>query len=223
MSRRLSRGGKQITVHVGPLDRRHLRLLRRAPPGHRARQSVRGVEQWLSTFIIVFRETLEAALIVAIVLAASKGIAGRALVGFGRRRCRTAAAPACWRCSPDRLADLFEGIGTEVFNAAVLLLAVAMLGWHHIWMGAHGAELAGESKRRRPGRARRRCSRSRRWPIICAVAVLREGSETVLFLFGIAVDGELDMPCHAGRRRARRRARQAWSARCSTAGCCACR
>jgi high-affinity iron transporter len=145
-----------------------------------------------STFIIVFRETLEAALIVAIVLAASKGIAGRTwwvsagvvagLFGAG-----------LLALSASRLADLFNGIGTEIFNATVLIVAVAMLGWHHIWMGAHGAELAGES--RAVGDDVREGLRPlSALAIICAVAVLREGSETVLFLFGIAVDGELDTP-----------------------------
>ena len=143
----------------------------------------------LSTFVIVFRETLEAALIVAIVLAASKGIAGRARwVAAGV----VAGLPARWSLAlfASRLADLFEGMGTEVFNAAVLLIAVVMLGWHQIWMGAHGAELAGES--RAVGmRCAKGCRPLSALAIICAVAVLREGSETVLFLYGIAIDGEL--------------------------------
>lgn len=145
-----------------------------------------------STFIIVFRETLEAALIVAIVLAASKGIAGR--TGWVAAGIAAGLAGAgLLALFAGRLADLFEGNGTEVFNAAVLLLAVVMLGWHQIWMGTHGAELAGESKA--VGHAVRDGLRPlSALAIICAIAVLREGSETVLFLFGIAVDGELDTP-----------------------------
>ena len=145
-----------------------------------------------STFIIVFRETLEAALIVAIVLAASKGIAGRTWwVSAGVVAGLLGAGVLALFAS--RLADLFGGVGTEVFNATVLLLAVAMLGWHHVWMGAHGAELAGQSKA--VGQDVREGLRPlSALAIICAVAVLREGSETALFLFGIAVDGELDTP-----------------------------
>ena len=143
----------------------------------------------LSTFVIVFRETLEAALIVAIVLAASKGIAGR---GFW-----VAAGVTAGLCGAglvalfaDGLANLFEGSGTEVFNAAVLLIAVGMLGWHQIWMSTHAAKLAGES--RAIGRAVKDGGKPlSALAIICAVAVLREGSETVLFLYGIAIDGEV--------------------------------
>jgi high-affinity iron transporter len=143
----------------------------------------------LSTFVIVFRETLEAALIVAIVLAASKGI-----VGSERWVAAGAAAGLVGACViavfAGELADLFAGNGTEIFNASVLLIAVAMLGWHQVWMSSHGAELASES--RAVGQAVREGARPlSALAIICAVAVLREGSETVLFLYGIAIDGEL--------------------------------
>ena len=144
----------------------------------------------LSTFVIVFRETLEAALIVAIVLAASKGIAGRGrwvtiglMVGV--------AGAGLLALFADGLANLFQGYGTEVFNAAVLLVAVVMLGWHHIWMGTHGAELAGQSKA--VGDEVRDGTRPLyALAVVVAVAVLREGSETVLFLYGIAIENGLD-------------------------------
>lgn len=142
----------------------------------------------LSTFVIVFRETLEAALIVSIVLAASKGIAGRTgWVAGGVVAGLAGAAIVAFFASG--LSDLFDGNGTELFNATILLVAVAMLAWHQIWMSAHAAELAGHS--RVVGEAVKEGSRPlSALAIICAVAVLREGSETVLFLYGIAIDGE---------------------------------
>ncbi|PSJ65634.1 FTR1 family iron permease [Kumtagia ephedrae] len=143
----------------------------------------------LSTFVIVFRETLEAALIVAIVLAASKGIAARggwvtAGVAAGLAGAGLVALFA------DGLANLFEGNGTEIFNAVVLLLAVAMLAWHQICMSGHARELVDTS--RTVGRAVKEGAKPlSALAAICAVAVLREGSETVLFLYGLAVDGEM--------------------------------
>ena len=135
-----------------------------------------------STFIIVFRETLEAALIVAIVLAASKGIAGRAWwVSAGIVAGLSGAGLLALFAS--RLADLFDGMGTEVFNAAVLLdrgrharLAPDLDG--RAWRRARRREPCG-----RPRRARRAARPLSALAIICAVAVLREGSETVLFLY----------------------------------------
>ncbi|HWK65535.1 MAG TPA: FTR1 family protein [Rhizobiaceae bacterium] len=144
----------------------------------------------LPTFVIVFRETLEAALIISIVLAASSGIPARGRWVSGGVLAGLVGAGIV-AIFASQLTELFDGNGTEVFNAVVLLTAVAMLGWHQIWMSSHGAELARES--RAIGSAVREGVKPlSALAIICAVAVLREGSETVLFLYGVAIDGELD-------------------------------
>ena len=74
-----------------------------------------------------------------------------------------------------------DGIGQELFNAAILGVAVLMLAWHNIWMASHGKELAGEAKQVgadiRGGRREMSAL-----AVVVALAVLREGSETVLFL-----------------------------------------
>src|ERR1051326_5696522 len=44
------------------------------------------------------------------------------------------------------LSAAFEGFGQELFNAAILLVAVAMLTWHNVWMARHGRELAAEMR-----------------------------------------------------------------------------
>lgn len=145
----------------------------------------------LSTFVIVFRETLEAALIVSIVLASSKGISGRAGWVAGGV-CAGLAGAAIVAFFASGLSDLFDGNGTELFNAVVLLIAVAMLAWHQVWMSTHATELVGES--RAVGKAVKEGAKPlSALAIICAIAVLREGSETVLFLYGIAIEGKLSV------------------------------
>src|SRR5437868_6725974 len=81
------------------------------------------------------------------------------------------------------------GIGQEVFNAAILFAAVAMLGWHNVWMRGHASELAGAANRLG---AAVRAGTQPLWALAFAVglAVLREGSEVVLFLYGIAAAGQ---------------------------------
>jgi high-affinity iron transporter len=141
----------------------------------------------LATAIIVFREVLEAALIVSIVLAASMGAPGRgywvsAGVGAGVIGAGVVALFA------SSIAAAVSGVGQELFNAAILLLAVGMLGWHIIWMSHHGRELAASA--RAIGKAVISGSRPLYvLAVVCGVAVLREGSETVLFLYGIAAGG----------------------------------
>jgi high-affinity iron transporter len=87
------------------------------------------------------------------------------------------------------IASAAAGMGQEVFNAAVLFAAVMMLGWHNIWMTRHGRELAASANRL--GAAVRAGARPL-WAlaVVVGLAVLREGSEVVLFLYGIAAAGD---------------------------------
>jgi high-affinity iron transporter len=88
------------------------------------------------------------------------------------------------------LSHALAGVGQELFNATVLAIAVAMLAWHNIWMARHGRELAAEMKE--VGAAVADGSRSLpAVAIVVAVAVLREGSEIVLFLYGLVIAGGL--------------------------------
>jgi high-affinity iron transporter len=60
-----------------------------------------------------------------------------------------------------------------------------MLGWHNVWMSRHGRELAAEM--RAAGEAVASGSKSLgALAVVVAIAVLREGSEVVLFLYGVA-------------------------------------
>ena len=61
-----------------------------------------------------------------------------------------------------------------------------MLTWHNVWMARHGRELSVEL--RRVGGEVSKGSRSlMALAVVVAVAVLREGSEVVLFLYGVVV------------------------------------
>ncbi len=139
----------------------------------------------LATAIIVFREVLEAALVVGIVLAASRGVPRRAVwVGGGVAAGVLGAAVVA--AGADAIAAAVNGVGQELFNAAILFAAVAMLGWHNIWMSRHGRELAAAAATL--GRAVAGGSRPLyALALVVGIAVLREGSEIVLFLYGIAV------------------------------------
>src|SRR5271170_3560136 len=141
----------------------------------------------LATLLIVFREVIEAGLIVGIVLAATRGVPRRALwVGLG---VVAGIVGACLVAAfAGQLASLFEGSGQELFNAGILILAVGMLTWHNVWMASHGRAMATEMRSlgaavaagHRPLLA---------LSVVVGVAVLREGSEVVLFLYGIAASG----------------------------------
>ena len=142
----------------------------------------------LATAIIVFREVLEAALIVGIVMAASRGAAQRGLwVGGGIVVGVLGALGVA--AAAGTIGAMAEGMGQELFEAAILFAAALMLGWHNVWMARHGRDLAANATRL----GHDVCSGAQPlWALAFAVglAVLREGSETVLFLYGIALAGE---------------------------------
>ena len=142
----------------------------------------------LATAIIVFREVLEAALIVGIVLAASRGVPRRGAwvaggIGAGVFGAILVAMGA------ETIAAAVQGVGQEILDAVILFAAVAMLGWHNVWMSRHGRDLAVDADRL--GAEVRDGSRPL-WALAIAVglATLREGSEVVLFLYGIAAAGD---------------------------------
>ena len=142
----------------------------------------------LATLIIVFREVFEAGLIVGIILAATEGVARRGLFVASGVAAGVAGA-ALLAAFAGALSDAFEGSGQEVFTAAILIVATVMLGWHQLWMASHGREMAREMKTL--GRNVALGQRSLlAMAIVVAVAVLREGAEVALFLYGVAASSK---------------------------------
>ena len=142
----------------------------------------------LAALIIVFREVFEAGLIVGIVLAVTRSVPRRnRWIGGG---VLAGVAAACLVAAfAGVLSQLFEGMGQELFNAAILAVAVIMLTWHNVWMARHGKEIAGEM--RAIGQAVAEGSKSLlALAVVVAVAVLREGSEVALFLYGVAASDD---------------------------------
>jgi high-affinity iron transporter len=141
----------------------------------------------LGALIIVFREVIEAGLIIGIVLAVTRGVPGRgrwvsagvlvAIVGAG-----------FLAIFAESIANAFEGAGQELFNAGVLTIAVVMLMWHNLWMAGHGKEIAASMAE--VGKAVSAGNRPlAALAMVVGLATLREGSEVVLFLYGIVAAG----------------------------------
>jgi high-affinity iron transporter len=141
----------------------------------------------LGALIIVFREVLEAGLIVGIVMAATRGVDGRGRwisIGIGAGVLGAAVVAGF----AGAISQAFQGSGQELFNAGILAVAVVMLMWHNAWMARHGREIAAEM--RQIGTAVSEGAKPlTALAVVIGVAVLREGSEVVLFLYGILASG----------------------------------
>lgn len=133
--------------------------------------------------LIVFRESLEAALLVGIIAASTRGLPSR-----NRWLALGVAAGVIGSLVvaqlTESIANLFDGNGQELFKATVLGIAVLMIGWHNIWMASHGKEMALKAKGM--GSAIRSGNQElSAIAIAIALTVLREGSEAALFLQGM--------------------------------------
>ena len=72
-----------------------------------------------------------------------------------------------------------------------------MLAWHNIWMAAHGADLSRQARQLGAdvGSGARALSSV---AVLAGLAILREGSETALFLYGIFAGSEMSLQSLAG-------------------------
>lgn len=146
----------------------------------------------LATALIVFRETLEAALFIGIVAAATRGVAGRGR-WLGGGVAAGVLGALLLALLAESIAAWADGVGQDLVNAAILGAAFLMLAWHGVWGAQHGREAAADAKRmgstvRDGGKAPVALA------VACALAVLREGAETVLFVMGMASSSEGTSP-----------------------------
>src|SRR4029079_14471377 len=132
----------------------------------------------LGALLIVFREVLEAGLIVGIVMADTRGVPGRdRWITIGIERGVLGAGIVAMFAGV--ISDAFQGSGQELFNAGVLAIAVVMVMWHNAWMARHRREIGADM--RRVGTAVSEGTKPlMALAVVIGLAVLREGSEVVL-------------------------------------------
>ena len=80
----------------------------------------------------------------------------------------------------------FQGIALEHFNNAIITVAIILMTHMCIWMKQHARTLKGELQ----AGVAESVSKSEYWSVavLACMAVGREGSETVIFLYGMAVE-----------------------------------
>jgi len=141
----------------------------------------------LAVALIVFRELIEAALIVTILLAATCGVARRgSWIGGGVAAGLGGAFLIAALIT--EISSLFQGVGQELVSAAILFSAVLLIGWHVIWMNVHGRELAKNVKLKAQN-VSEGSSHMSALALVTGLAVMREGSEVVLMLQGLYASG----------------------------------
>jgi high-affinity iron transporter len=150
----------------------------------------------LGVALLVFREVLEAALIVTVVAAATRGVPYRRIfIGGGIALGVIGAGLVA--LGMNFIEGAIGGSGQELFEASVLLTAVVMIGWHVTWMFSHGNEMV-QRLRSVTASIKAGSSSVAILLVVVALAVMREGSEIALFLFGLAAGGAGKLDLAAG-------------------------
>ena len=150
----------------------------------------------LSSAIVVFREVFEIVLIVGIVLAATQTMKGRMkpiLIGFAAGL----GGSALVAVFTGQISQMAEGLGQEYFNAGILLTAAAFIGWTVLWMKKHARHMKKHFEDVGHAVAEGRAPFIALSTVI-ALALLREGSEIVLFTYGMLASGQDPLMIAAG-------------------------
>ncbi len=142
----------------------------------------------LSTAIIIFREALEIAMILGVVLAATRGLAGRMIWIIGGLAAGSLGAGLV-AIFAQTISSALSGLGQEFFNAIILFTAALVIGWTAIWIRKNARAMTAHLKKvgqdvtdgKLPFYS---------LSLIIGLAILREGSEIVLFIYGMALSGQ---------------------------------
>jgi len=145
----------------------------------------------LAVMIIVFREVFEMAIVICVIMAATKGLAHRsywifmgAIIG--------AIGAAVLGILLAGLSHQIIGDGKLIFNAIILFFASLLIAWMVIWMKYHGRELTRHLKSIGQNAMTGELP-MRTLAVVAGLAVLREGSEVIIFLTGMQATGDINL------------------------------
>jgi len=145
----------------------------------------------IPTATIVFREFLEIALILGVILAATRGMPGRyKFIGLGLGLGVVGSVILAF--FTDAISEAVDGVGQEVFNAIIMFVAVGFLSWTVIWMKRHARDMS-ENLKKVGAEVVSGSKSGYVITMIIAVATLREGAEIALFTYGLTASGKFTL------------------------------
>lgn len=137
--------------------------------------------------IVIFREVLEIALILGVLMAATKGLPKR-LPWVWMGLALGVAGSVIIAIFADAISQAAEGMGQELMNALILFAASFLIGWTVLWMTRHGRELTKHFKDVGQAVINGR-SPMYTLAVVVSLSVLREGAEIVMFVYSALVTG----------------------------------
>lgn len=141
-----------------------------------------------SALLIVFREAFEIAIVVTVILAATQQVARRG-VWIAAGIASGLVSVGILACFAPLINQLATQLGQHIFHALVLFVASFLIAGSVIWMHRHGREMTMRMKQISQSVSLGQTPLYM-LAIVTGLAVLRDGSEVVLFLYGIYSTGE---------------------------------
>jgi high-affinity iron transporter len=139
----------------------------------------------LNALVVVWRESLEAMLVIGVLL----GWIARQPEPHPLRRSLWAgvlagiALAALLGAATFMVQDQLHGQALEIFQIGMMLFAAVLIVQMVLWMRRHGGAMRRELERRASG-----APGALGIGLVAALAVAREGAETVVFLYGIGIE-----------------------------------
>ncbi len=134
--------------------------------------------------LVVFRESLEIALLLGVILAVTKQIEKSRIYVITGFMLGTVLA-AFFAFFTRSISVTFGGMGDEVFNSFIILLTVALISWTIVWMQGYGAKV-----KRNLGELSEKISSGNTNQVmlilVVALTILREGIEMIILVYSIS-------------------------------------
>ncbi len=134
--------------------------------------------------LVVFRECLEIALLLGVILAVTKQLEKSRIYIIAGVMLGTVSA-ALFAFFTRTISISFSGMGDEIFNSGVILLTVVLIGWTIVWMQGYGIKI----KRHLNDLSVKISSGDSSYimlVLIVAATILREGMEIILLVYSIS-------------------------------------
>ncbi|MDP4708424.1 MAG: FTR1 family protein [Rickettsiaceae bacterium] len=140
--------------------------------------------------IVVFRECLEIAFLLGVIMAATKPIQNSKLyIIFGTMLGVVCAA--IFALFTRSITSSFGGLGDEIFDAAVILLTAVIISCTVVWMQGYTKKVRKDLSKLSDKIAAGSASKFM-LVLAVAMAILREGAEIILFVYSIASTQTID-------------------------------
>ncbi len=140
---------------------------------------------------VVFREFLEVALLLGVVMAVTRNIKhSRTYIMIGMMLGVIGSSLLAFVAGA--LSESMGGLGDEVFDSIIILLTVVIIGWTVIWMQGYGARLK-ENLRTLSSNIDSGVTSRFTLTLVVAVTILREGAEIILIIYGLVAKKSADI------------------------------